>query len=157
MGGAVSVYTLPMMTKYRTWLGVFILALGLLSLAGCTGTRRPVLYPNAHLQSVGEARAHADVDQCMRLAETHGAPVYGGKDVARDTATGAAVAGAAAGAWGLVRKNGEAGNRALAGAAAGSTAGLVRGILRVGRPSQTLVGFVNRCLSERGYEVVGWR
>ena len=64
----------------------------------------------------------------------------------------------AAGAWGLVR-DGErdAGNRALAGAAAGGAVGLVRGVLRAGRPSHTFRGFVNRCLSERGYDVIGWR
>ncbi len=112
-----------------------------------------MLYPNAHFHSVGEARARTDVDRCLRLAKDFGAPVYGGTDVARDTATDEAIGGAAAGAWGLVR-DGEkdAGNRALADAA-----GLVRGALRVGKPSQTFRGFVNRCLSERGYDVIGWQ
>jgi len=131
-----------------------ILVLSLFALIGCAGGRWPVLYPNAHFHSVGEAQARADVDRCLRSAKDFGAPVYGGTEVARDTAVGGAVGGAAAGAWGLVRK--DAGNRALAGAAAGGAAGLVRGALRVGKPSGTFQGFVNRCLSERGYDVIGW-
>ncbi|WP_141699238.1 hypothetical protein [Candidatus Thiosymbion oneisti] len=158
MGKPVSVYTILMMASNFKRFGVPILVLSLLVLVGCAGGRRPVLYPNAHFHSVGEARAHADVDHCLRSAKDFGAPVYGGTDVARDTATGGVIGGAAAGAWGLVR-DGEkdAGNRALAGAAAGGAAGLVRGALRAGKPSQTFRGFVNRCLSERGYDVIGWQ
>jgi len=62
------------------------------------GTARPVLYPNAHLLSVGDAQARADVDQCLRLAKDFGAPVYDSGKIARDAATGAAVGGTAAGA-----------------------------------------------------------
>jgi len=113
-----------MISNYKRF-GMLILALSLLSLVGYTGGRQPVLYPNAHFHSVGEARARADVDHCLRLAKDFGAPVYGGTDVARDTAAGGAIGGAAAGAWGLVRNDEhDAGNRALAGAA-----GLVRGAL----------------------------
>lgn len=131
--------------------------LGILSLAGCSGTRRPVLYPNAHYDAVGETLARSDVDACMGQAGDFGAPVYGSPDITRDTAAGAAVGGAAAGAWGLVRDESDVGNRALAGAAAGAAAALVRGSLRAGEPSATYKGYVNRCLTERGYEVIGWQ
>ncbi len=145
-----------MMTSYYKLWGVPILTLSLLLSVGC-GARRPVLYPNAHFHAVGEARVREDVDRCIRSAEDFGTPVYGGAEVARDTAVGGAIGGASAGAWGLVRNKEDAGNRALAGAAAGGAAGLVRGALRVGKPSQTFKGFVSRCLKERGYDVVGWR
>jgi len=131
--------------------------LSILLLAGCSGTRRPVLYPEAHYLSVGDAAARADVDDCMRLAEEFGAPVVGGKEIARDTLAGAAIGGAAAAAWEAVRNDHDVGNRAAAGAAAGGAAGLVRGSLRAGTPSATFKGFVNRCLSERGYDVIGWQ
>jgi len=144
------------MTSDHKLLGLLVLSLSLVSLPGCSGARKPVVYPNAHFQSVGDARARADVADCMRLAEGFGAPRYGGADVAQDTAAGAAIGGAAAGAWALVRDYGDAGNRALAGAASGGAAGLVRGSLRSGEPSGTFRGFVNRCLSDRGYDVVGW-
>jgi outer membrane lipoprotein SlyB len=146
-----------MMTSYLERFCMLLLTLSLVYLFGCSGARRPVLYPNSHLQSVGETRMRSDVNQCMRLAEGFGAPVYGGTDIARDSAVAAAIGGAAAGAWGLARDNGDAGNRALAGAAAGGAAGLVRGSLRTGEPSGTYRGFVNRCLAERGYDVIGWQ
>lgn len=133
------------------------LTLSALSLTGCSGTKQPVLYPDAYYRSVGDAAARSDVDDCMHLAEEFGAPVAGGKDIARDTAAGAAIGGAAAAAWGAVRNDGDVGNRALAGAAAGGAAGLVRGSLRAGTPSSTYKNFVNRCLRERGYDVIGWQ
>lgn len=158
MDKPASVYTSFMTTSNYKGFGVSILALSLLVLIGCAGGRRPVLYPNAHFHAVGEAQARTDVDRCLRSAKDFGAPVYGGTDVARDTAAGGAIGGAAAGAWGLVRNDEhDAGNRALAGGAAGGAAGLVRGALRVGKPSRTFRGFVNRCLSERGYDVIGWQ
>jgi len=68
---------------------------------------------------------------------------------------GAAIGGATAGAWGLVR--GDAGQRALAGAAAGAAAGTVRGGMQATETSPIFKNFVNRCLRERGYEVIGWQ
>jgi len=139
----------------RPWTAV--LTASILSLGGCAGASRPVLYPNDHYLGVGETAARTDVDQCMRLARDFGAPVHGGSAVARDGAAGAAIGGAAAGAWALVSGDAAAGNRALAGAAAGGAAGLVRGSLRAGEPSATYKGFVDRCLGNRGYDVIGWQ
>ena len=133
-----------MMTSNYKRFGVPILALSLIALIGCAGGRRPVLYPNTHFLSVGEARARADVDRCLRSAKDSGAPVYGGTDVARDTAAGGAIGGAAAGAWGLVRNDEhDAGNRVLAGAAASGAAGLVRGPLRAGKSLFTIFGLTS--------------
>jgi hypothetical protein len=146
-----------MKTSGFTIIGTLLLVVTALNLVGCSGTRRPVLYPDAHYQRVGDARARADVDDCMRMASEFGAPVSGGKEIARDTAAGAAIGGAAAAAWGAVRNDGDVGNRALAGAAAGGAAGMVRGSLRAGTPSGTYKNFVNRCLRERGYDVIGWQ
>jgi len=97
-----------------------------------------------------------DVDDCMALARQYGVSDSRQNTVARDSATGALVGGASAGAWGLVR--GDAGERALAGAAAGAAAGATRGILRAGenRPNPTFQRFVQWCLRERGFEVIGW-
>lgn len=139
------------------WFRVAAVALCILSLYACSGTRRPVLYPDAHYQSAGDAVARADVDHCMRLATEFGAPVAGGNNIARDTAAGAAIGGAAGAAWGAVRNDTDVGNRALAGAAAGGAAGLVRGSMRAGTPSNVYKNFVNRCLRERGYDVIGWQ
>ena len=128
----------------------------LLALLGCAGAdTRPVLYPNNHLQTVGRAQAERDTDACLRMARQYGAEADKSSQIANKTATGAAVGGASAGAWGLVR--GDAGQRALAGAAAGAAAGTVRGGMQATETSPIFKNFVNRCLRERGYEVIGWQ
>ncbi|MGB5639608.1 MAG: hypothetical protein WBM63_10835, partial [Sedimenticolaceae bacterium] len=62
--------------------------------------------------------------------------------------------GVGAGAWGLV--SGNAGERAAAGALAGGSAGAVKGGIDSTRISPTFQRFVQRCLKDRGYEVIGW-
>ncbi|KPK18793.1 MAG: hypothetical protein AMJ67_08450 [Betaproteobacteria bacterium SG8_41] len=131
------------------WLLVF-------ALAGCATTQRPVLYPNAKLKRVGNEAAQWDVDDCMRMAEQYGVSPGGGEKVARGAGEGAAVGGATGAVAGAIggRNVGEA---AAAGAAIGGTAGAVRGAVRSDRPSQPYRGFVQRCLRERGYDVIGWQ
>ena len=63
--------------------------------------------------------------------------------------------GASAGAWGLVRGN--AAENALAGAAAGAAAGTVRGAIKNSETSPVYKNFVQKCLRDRGYEVIGWQ
>lgn len=123
--------------------------------AACAGTPEPVLYPNAHLQQVGGAEAQRDIAECRQLASASGVAQNKDPNVGRQAATGAAVGGASAGAWGLV--SGDAGERALAGAAAGAAAGTVRGGIQSSDTSPVYKNFVQRCLRERGYEVIGWQ
>lgn len=122
---------------------------------GCAGISEPVLYPNNHLQRVGGARAKADIAECRRLASGYGVAETRDGQVARKAAGGAAVGGASAGAWGLVR--GDAGERAMAGAAAGAAAGTVRGAMESSETSPVYRNFVQKCLRDRGYEVIGWQ
>jgi hypothetical protein len=114
-----------------------------------------VLYPNAHYEAVGEAAARQDVNECMRRAREFGADSGKGKAIAKETVGGAAIGAASAAAWAAVRGS-DAAERAGAGAAAGGAAGLVSGALRSGEPSQIYKSFVQRCLRERGYDVIGW-
>ena len=123
---------------------------------GCAGTPNPVLYPNVHLKQVGQAAADRDVAECRQLASGSGVAETGDSKVARQAAGGAAIGGASAGAWGLVRGN-DAGGRALAGAAAGAAAGTVRGAMKSSETSPVYKNFVQRCLRERGYDVIGWQ
>jgi hypothetical protein len=128
-----------------------LLALSVVAVAALTGcaSNRPVVYQ-------GGPNAQLDIDDCMRLARESGADAGKGSDIARDTATGAAIGGAATGVYGAVRGYSDVGNRAVAGAAAGATVGLIRGGVNASKPSGTFKGYVNRCLRDRGYEVVGW-
>jgi len=124
-------------------------------LVACSsGPKRPVLYPNAHLQSVGKPQADRDADECADLARDYGVRTNKDGDIAGRTATGAVIGGVGAGAWGLVR--GDAGERAVAGAAAGAATGATRGAMESTELNPTFKRFVERCLHERGYDVIGW-
>ncbi|MDH4328793.1 MAG: hypothetical protein OEV77_09740, partial [Nitrospira sp.] len=76
----------------RAW---FSAVTGLLLLTACSSAR-PVLYPNAHFQSVGKEGAQRDIDACKQLAESAGAEEGGGKSgrVATNTVTGAGIGAA---------------------------------------------------------------
>jgi hypothetical protein len=123
-----------------------------LLLFGCAAYR-PVLYPNQHLNTVGYAVAERDIEDCKSLASSYRSSGRAGR-IARDTAigggTGAAV-GAAAGA-----AVGNAGRGAAAGAAGGATARFLQSILHPRGPSAVHKSYVNTCLADRGYRVIGW-
>ena len=145
--------------KSVTTLGIALVLL--LWLSGCANTR-PILYPNAHYNSVGREVAEADVEACRQLAESAGASEDNGDStvgrVATSTAMGAGM-GAAGGAVGGAI-SGAAGHGSLIGAASGAAIGLLRGIFfaaRPAQPNQAYVNFVHRCLQEKGYSVTGWQ
>jgi hypothetical protein len=130
----------------------------LLAAAGCAS--QPVLYPNAHYDAVGEEAAREDVEECRRLARAHGAEgATPAGSVARDTAGGVVVGGATGAATGAAvgAVLGNAGRGAAAGAAGGAAGGLIRSILRPRRGRHSVErAFIERCLAERGYDVMGW-
>jgi outer membrane lipoprotein SlyB len=121
-------------------------------LAGCT--THPVLYPNAHVQRVGEAQAQRDIGECEALAD-HYVKSDAGQQAAKETAIGAIGGAVIGGAGGAV--TGDFGRGVGVGAAAGAAAGLVHGIIRASEPSPLFKSFVNRCLQERGYSPIGWQ
>jgi hypothetical protein len=132
---------------------------GPLLLAACS-TAHPVLYPNAHMQSVGKEIAAQDIEACRQLAEAAGAEEGSGKAgrVATGTAVGAGV-GAASGAVGGAIF-GAVGRGSMIGAASGAVWGFLMGLFRASgssQPNQAYSNFVNRCLQEKGYEVTGWQ
>ena len=125
-------------------------------LGGCgSSAKRPVLYPNATLNQMGQAQAQLDIDHCMAMADSHNVARTRDGDVGGKAASGALIGGASAGAWGLVR--GDAGDRALAGALAGGTAGAVKGGVDSQRMSPVYQRFVQQCLKDLGYQVIGWQ
>lgn len=131
----------------------FILV-GLL-LSACSAPK-PILYPNAHYQQIGQAGVEHDIAECFEMAKEAGAGSNQGKagQVAGNTAAGAAIGSAAGAVGGAIV--GRPGRGAMVGAASGATAGLLRGLFRKSPPSEAYKQFVNRCLKERGYDPVGW-
>ena len=131
-------------------------AIGLLLLLAACAAPRPVLYPNAHYTAVGPERIESDVRACRDMAAAAGASSGGDRTtrVATQTATGAAIGGASGGAVGAI--SGSLRQGAAIGAAGAATAGFVQALLRKPQPSEAYRNFTNRCLAERGYDVVGW-
>jgi outer membrane lipoprotein SlyB len=128
---------------------------GLLALGGCASSQSPVLYPNARLKQVGREQADRDIAECRRLAGEY-VQSTAAKDVAKGTAVGG-VAGAAIGAVGGAVSGRGAGVGAAVGAATGATAGAVHGAVKQTAPSPVYKQYVDRCLRERGYDVIGWQ
>ena len=125
---------------------------------GCSSPK-PVLYTNAHLQSVGKEVAEQDIVACRQMADEAGAQQSSGKtgQVAKSTAIGSGV-GAASGAVGGAI-SGSPGLGAAIGAASGAVWGLLMGLFSANssQPSQAYTNYVNRCLQDKGYEVTGWQ
>ncbi len=124
--------------------------------AGCASTARPVLYPNEKLKQAGDAQAQQDINECVALAESSGAEAHDAGRAVRPAAEGTAV-GAAVGTVGSAIRGRNIGTGALAGAAIGGAAGGVHGAFRAGEVSPLHRNFVQRCLRERGYDVIGWK
>lgn len=131
-----------------------VLILAILSLFGCA-QKRPVLYPNAHLNQVGAEAAQRDIDLCLQAAEAAGVGTDRGEEIGRSTAAGALMGVAVGAATGAVFGN--IGRGAAAGALGGAAAGGVRGGLQSGERDPVFRNFVDRCLRDKGYDPIGWR
>lgn len=120
----------------------------IMSLVGCAS--KPQLYPNHKLKSVGKDQANQDIEDCTQLAENY-LESGKGKQIAKGAGAGAVVGAAVGGAFGLLTGNvGRGlGQGAVMGGAGGAAGAAVS-------PDQIKRNFVNKCLAERGYEVIGW-
>ena len=138
-----------------------LLAIAIL-LSACASPR-PVLYPDYKLETVGQEVAEVEIEECMVLAEDAGATGSGtgqAGEIAVDTAERAGAGAAAGAAGGAIR--GRAGVGAAIGAASAAAYTFVKGGLRWlfgGRnePDRLQHTYITRCLSDRGYDVIGWR
>lgn len=134
------------------------------ALTGCAATgpnspsAKPVLYPNATLSRVGEAQGQLEVDGCMSRATQAGLTTdQKTNEVGRRAGEGAAAAGVAAAVGAIVTGRSSDVLRAGAtGAAVGGSAGAVSGAFHNDKASPVYRQFVQRCLSEKGFDVIGW-
>lgn len=111
---------------------------------------RPQLYPNTKYKQVGQDKAKADTDACIADADAY-LKSSKGKNVAKGAGGGAAI-GAAIGAVGGLF-TGNLGGGLIRGGAVGAAAGGTAGALT---PDQVKHNFVNQCLADKGYQVIGW-
>ncbi len=134
---------------------IVILIIGMVVFLSACAKKRPVLYPNSTYKAAGVTVAQRDIDDCIQMAADHGHETDAGKNVATSTVKGAAVGAAVGGAVGAV--TGRPGRGLAAGAAGGGAGGLARGAMKSGDPDQIERRFVEQCLRDKGYKVIGWK
>ena len=132
-----------------------IIMIGIAALMTACAKKQPVLYPNATYHAAGATVAQAAIDQCFKLAADHGLETDAEKNVAVSTAKGATTGAVVGGAVGAVE--GRAGKGAAVGAAGGGSAGMMRGAWKSGDPDNIERRFVEQCLRDKGYQVIGWK
>lgn len=129
-------------------------ALAALLLAAACASPRPVLYPDDKFKTEGEDAAKAAVDDCMAQAKAY-VKSDAARPVARKTAWGSAVGAAMGAVTGAI--TGDLGEAVASGAAVGAVGGAAHGAAESASPDQVQRAFVQRCLAEKGYTVIGWR
>jgi hypothetical protein len=142
----------------KNHLAISLTAIAAVLLTGCaTPVAKPAFYPNAHYQRMGPAQANADAQYCAELAQQSEVTAVNKVDAGRSAAAGAAGVGTAGVVGSLLSghkpdlKNIAAGAAAIgAGGAAATAAGQSVGGSGLYRQ------FVQQCLAERGYQVIGW-
>ena len=132
-----------------------IIILTVLCLGACASTK-PVIYQSKKTARVGEQQLQQDINSCRAEAESKGLDPTrsGGTELASETVKGGAMGGAVGAATGAI--GGNAGHGAKYGAAAGATASFLRNIFKGAKPNSTYRRYVERCLADLGYDVVGW-
>lgn len=129
--------------------------LALLAICGCSAGKHPVLYPNDYYRKVGQTQAEADIASCEEQAKEYASSNVQGTEMAKDSAKGGAIGAAGGAVGGAVAGN--PGEGAAIGAAAGATTSLLGSLFRGAEPSGAYMGWVDRCLQEKGYQPVGWQ
>jgi uncharacterized membrane protein len=111
---------------------------------------RPKLYPNQKLKTVGKETAQKDIDKCISEGDMY-LETSEAKRITKGAGKGAAVGAAMGAVFGAF--TGSLGRGALQGGAVGAAGG---GVATAMSPDQLKRRYVNHCLSEKGYHVLGW-
>lgn len=126
----------------------FLFIPALILISSCSSS--PTLYPNDTFTRNGEVVAKRDITECMDMAETY-LKSSEAKKILKSTGFGAAVGGAMGAVAGAFYGNVAQG--AARGAAMGGAGGAISGSLS---PNELKQRYVNHCLNQKGYEVLGW-
>ena len=130
------------------------LLLGIVSMMWSCETKRPVLYPNEQLRRTGWAVAEEDIDTCIQLAAEAGLETHPGSKVAGEAAKNAATGAVVGVAVGAV--TGNIGRGAAVGAAGGGAGGFMWGLFGSRDLDPVQRRYVEECLREQGYLLIGW-
>ena len=142
------------MRNFPTFLLITIISAILLQ--SCAHQQRPVLYPNKQLTSTSREIVDRDIDNCIRLGKEYVASKTRAGEVAVRTTRNAAIAAATGAAISAI-VGGNVGEAAAAGAAGAGTATVASEVTKPADVDPLFRNFVEKCLRDKGYEVMGWR
>jgi len=111
---------------------------------------KPKLYPNQKYKSAGKAASEKEVDRCMAEADEY-LESSKGKQVAKSAGAGATIGAAMGAVSGMF--SGNMGRGLVRGGAIGAAGGGAAGAVS---PDQLKRRYVNQCLADKGYQVIGW-
>lgn len=111
---------------------------------------KPKLYPNQKYKSAGKAASEKEVERCMAEADEY-LESSKGKQVAKGAGAGATIGAAMGAVSGMF--SGNLGRGLVRGGAIGAAGGGAAGAVS---PDQLKRRYVNQCLADKGYQVIGW-
>lgn len=127
------------------------------ALSGCA-TPSPVVYQKAKPNGTQSQRVAQDVAQCRARAQAAvGINARSANQAAQSGARAGTIGFAATAVGAVVNSSKDAWQRARAAAAAGVVGAATKAALEWNDPDDAYQEYVERCLSERGHEVLGWR
>ena len=153
----LSLSTRPILPRIALWPAAVLLA-------SCAATgphspqARPVIYAATAPTPATQQRQQAETDECIQRATAQGlTPDEKNNEAATRAAKGAAAGGVGAAVGALVTGRGVDGavRAGAAGAAVGGSVGAVSGAMNE-RPNATYRNYVQRCLGDKGFQVIGW-
>jgi outer membrane lipoprotein SlyB len=140
----------------RRLAGAGVLGVAVL-LAGCASLSAPVVYDPSASPDLA-ARAQADLQSCRAQAESSvGVNGLGGAKLALSSARRGGSEFVAEAVEQLVAGSRSAWEKARGAAAGAMAGGAVSVALNWNEPDAVYRGFVDRCLKDRGHQVLGWR
>jgi outer membrane lipoprotein SlyB len=144
--------TAPARRAHRAWLLLPCLLLG-----ACASTQ-PVIYNAGTPSATQHQRMQRDVADCRDRAKAAvGTNARSAAGSARDAGKVGVVAFTAAAVAGATAASRDVWQRARAGAAGGASGVLAKTLLEWNEPDDVHQEYVERCLSSRGHDVLGWR
>lgn len=135
-----------------------LLALTALLLGACASPPRPVVYDEPLRGKATASRVDQDLQACQQRADTRvGLNARRADHARRSVAQTGAIGFVSTAAASLVNGSRDVWQRARAGAAAGLTGAAVKAAFEWNDPDEVYRAHVERCMEDRGHDVLGWR
>jgi hypothetical protein len=141
-------------TIYKSLSKTLCAAFAAIVVTGCA-TPQPVIYSNG--RQVNEDRLARDTTACRQRADQAVGLNQGRKGVAQKAAEGGVIGAVTGAVTGMFKSSNEMWERAGVGLATGGVGFAVKAMIDLNKPDKVYEEYVERCMKERGHEVLGWR